>query len=128
MKKNEDDEEEGLMDGQRKDGRRGEQHKEEAGLGTLQSGVSQFFWRICPSSVPAALMQLRGYTNTLSLKHIQLALFSHAACMWITGSPIVLPLLNSSFGATWSDVYVATLQIANQQPMKSFFEKNSLIE
>lgn len=35
--------------------------------------------------------------------------------MWITGSPIELPLFNSSFGAAWSDVYVAKSQTAKCQ-------------
>lgn len=93
-------------------GRGGEQHGEEAWLRSLQSGASRLFWHICPSSVPAALTQSRGHTNTHSLQHTQLALLSRAACMWITGSPIVLPLFNSSFGATWGDVYAAQLQAA----------------
>ena len=89
--------------------------------GFFAAKFSQLLWHICRSSVPAALTQSRGahthtHTHTLSLEHIQLALFSHAACVWIIGSSIVLPLFNSSFGATWSDVYVAGFQTAKCAP------------
>lgn len=49
--------------------------------------------------------------------------FSHATCMWITAALIVLPLFDSRFGATQSDVYVAKC-ILEQQLMKSCFGKN----
>lgn len=60
------------------------------------------FFRPCSAD---AIMSVRTHTHCKN-KRSQLALVSHAACMWITGSPIVLPSFNSSPGATWRDVHV----------------------
>lgn len=40
----------------------------------------------------------RAHRRPETKKHSQLKLFSHAACVGITGSPIVLPSLNNSLG------------------------------
>lgn len=94
-------EEEKLMDGQKRRHGSGPWRASQCFLAHLS------FFRPCSADAIT-----RAHKHTLTKKHSQLALVSHAACMWITGSPIVLPSFNRSLAATWKDVYVAKLQTA----------------